>query len=102
MIKDLQQFEDDNLKDISTQEFQGTRAIKLKLKSIKSQKEEYTQDTTLVKPQKRAVMTEKTDVTKKKKKKSTDERETYQIKEKITNRQGIRKYDHYSQNDSQN
>ena len=101
MIKDLQQFEDDNLKDISTQEFQGTRAIKLKLKSIKSQKEEYTQDTTLVKPQKRAVMTEDR-CDKKKKKKSTDERETYQIKEKITNRQGIRKYDHYSQHDSQN
>ena len=77
MIKDLQQFEDDNLKDISIQEFQGTRAIKLKLKSIKSQKEEYTQDTTLVKPQKRAVMTEKTDVTKKKKKK-------VQMKEKHT------------------
>ena len=34
MIKDLQQFEDDNLKDRSIQEFQGTRAIKLKLKSI--------------------------------------------------------------------
>ena len=50
-------------------------------------------------------MTEKTAVTKEKKRKkigSTDERETYQIKEKITNRQGIRKYDHYSQNDSQN
>ena len=52
MIKDMKKFDD---YDKDYKEFQGRRAMKLKLKSTKSQKEEQTQHTTSVKPEKRAV-----------------------------------------------
>ena len=58
MINYLKQFEDYNIKDILIQEFQGTRAIKLKLKSTKSQKKNTHKipQYTIVKPHVRAVM----------------------------------------------
>ena len=100
MINYLKQFEDYNIKDILIQEFQGTRAIKLKLKSTKSQKKNTHKipQYTIVKPHVRAVM--KTKDCCDKKGGSTNEKETYQMKERTTNRQGIQKYDHYSQNDN--
>ena len=52
MIKDMKKFDD---YDKDYKEFQGRRAMKLKLKFTKRQKEEQTQHTTSVKPEKRAV-----------------------------------------------
>ena len=78
---------------IIIQEFQGTRAMKMRLTSTKI-KIKIIQTLSHISKTKKESSDEEGG--------STDERETYQMKEKGTNRQGERKYDNYSQNDSQN